>query len=117
MTVTRFGAAGALSAVAADVWTESATAKGTYTFSVLTNAAAGTGVIGLNINVQTVTGFTPKNTALFTFTTASLADQVKTLQASVTTLQATVAALTTDYNNVAKKYNKLVKKSKRVALK
>jgi hypothetical protein len=106
LTVTRFGAAGALSTVAADVWTESKTAKGTYTFSVLTTAAAGTGVIGLNIPVQTVTGFTPKNTALFTFTTASLADQVKTLQASITTLQATVAALTVDYNRLATRFNK-----------
>jgi hypothetical protein len=121
LTVTRFGAAGALSAVTADVWKESSTAKGTYTFSVLTTAAAGNGVIGLNIDVQSVTGFTPKNTALFTFTTASLADTVKTLQASVTTLQASVTALTADYNKLAARWNaKVANKTtlkKKVALK
>jgi hypothetical protein len=118
LTVTRFGAAGALSTVTADAWTESATAKGTYTFSVLTTATAGNGVIGLNIDVPAVTALgAPKNSQLFQFTTASLADQVTSLTKQVTDLQASVTALKAEYNDLAKKWNKGKKKSKRVALK
>jgi hypothetical protein len=115
LAVTRFGAAGALSAVAADVWTESTTAKGTYTFSVLTTATPGAGVIGLSIPVIAITGLAaPKNTALFQFSTASLAEQVTALQARVTALTADLAALQIikdrkvsklKYNRLARKWN------------
>jgi len=106
LVVTRFGAAGANATTTEGAWTESTTTPGNYTFAVSTTATAGTGIVGLTITPVAVTGFTAKNTALLQFTTASLADQVKTLQASVTTLQATVAALTADYNRLATRFNK-----------
>jgi hypothetical protein len=122
LTVTRFGAASALSDSATGKWLESTTTPGDYTFAVTTSATAGPGVVGLTIAPVAITALgTPKSSLLFQFSTSSLADQVKTLQASVTTLQATVAALTADYNKLAKRFNKLqaAKKApkKKVALK
>ena len=110
ITVTRFGSAVAL-ATGDDAWTEDADNDGTYTFGVTTSATAGSGVIGLKSDILALTGFAkPKDTAFFSFSTSSAAEQV-------TALTAQVAALKSDYNALAKKYNKLVKKSKRVALK
>ena len=109
LTTTRFGAAGALSATTAGAWTESTTTPGNYTFAVLTTATAGTGIVGLNVDVLAVTGFTPKNSVFIQFTTASLATQVTALTAQVTSLQAQLAALTASTVTKAK-YNKLVRK-------
>jgi hypothetical protein len=121
MSVTRFGAASGLSDTATGKWLESTTSKGDYTFAVTTSATAGTGIVGLTISPVAITGFVPKNSVFLQFSTASLADQVKTLQASITTLQATVAALTADYNRLATRFNKRydLKKApvKKVALK
>jgi hypothetical protein len=107
LTSTRFGAASALATTDAGKWKEGTTAAtaGIYTFAVTTSATAGTGAVGLSIDPVAITGFTAKSTLFFQFTTASLADQVKTLQASVTTLQASVTALTADYNALAKRWN------------
>ena len=118
LTVTRFGAADALSATATGKWLESTTTDGVYTFAVTTSATAGPGVVGLTIAPVAITALgAPKNSLLVQFSTASLATQVTNLTTQVATLTTAVATLTADFNSVAKKYNKLVKKSKRVALK
>jgi hypothetical protein len=118
LTVTRFGAADALSSTTAGAWKESTTTPGNYTFAVTTTATAGAGVVGLKIDVLAITGLAaPSNSALLTFSTASLATQVTELTKQVTDLQASVTALKAEYNDLAKKWNKGKKKSKRVALK
>ena len=113
LTGSYLGAASALSADTEEDWEESTTSPGTYTFAVTTGATAGSGVIGVKITTAptkiTALG-TPKDSLFVTFSTSSMAEQVKALTASVATLKA-------DYNALAAKYNKLVKKSKRVALK
>jgi hypothetical protein len=78
--------------------------------------------ISLSLNITPVSlvaaGWPAPVKSLFTTVSAgSVADQLKTAQASVATLTASVAALTADFNALAAKYNKLVKKSKRVATK
>jgi hypothetical protein len=115
---TFFGAANALSD-APDDWTESATSKGTYTFSVTTKATAGQGAIGLTIAPVKVAAFgDPKSSQFLTFNTASLASQITALTAQVAALQATVAKRVTKkrYNTLARKWNAAFP-SQKVALK
>jgi hypothetical protein len=118
LTVTRFGAASALSSTTAGSWTEGTTAAtaGNYTFAVTTSATAGTGVVGLTISPLAVTALgTPKSSLLLQFTTASLATQVTTLQGQVNALAAQLAALQIikdekvsklKYNRLARKWNR-----------
>jgi hypothetical protein len=115
-TLTLFGSASA-AATGDDAWTESTTDAGTYTFGVTTSATAGSGIVGLALTTAatkiTALG-TPTANAFFSFSTASLADQV-------TALTASVAALKADYNALAAKWNKRVASKtapkKKVALK
>ena len=99
---TFFGAADALSA-SPDDWTESATSKGTYTFSVTTKATAGQGAIGLTIDPVKVAVFgDPKSSQFLTFNTASLADQVTLLQAQIADMRTKARSVT------LKRWNDLV---------
>jgi hypothetical protein len=115
LTATTFGVARDLGTGDTYGWVEDEDAAGTYTFSVATSDTAGSGVIGLTRTITKVTALgTPKDSAYFSFSTASLASQV-------TTLTAQVAALTADYNALAAKWNKRVASKtapkKKVALK
>jgi hypothetical protein len=116
LTLTLFGSASA-AGTGDDAWTESTTSAGTYTFGVTTSATAGAGIVGLKLTsaaVKVTALGTPTPNAFFSFSTASLADQV-------TALTASVAALKADYNALAAKWNKRVASKtapkKKVALK
>jgi hypothetical protein len=117
LTLTAFGSATLTEGSGADAWTESTTDAGLYTFGLTTTATAGQGAIGVapkTAPVSIAALGAPKAAQFLTFSTASLADQVKTLQASVTALQTAVANSVTKakYNNLVKRFNKITKGKK-----
>jgi hypothetical protein len=94
-----------------NVWTESTTAPGTYTFGVQTTATAGTAAIGVStktVPVKPTNLAAPAYTQFFTVTTASLSAQVTALQAQVAALTAQLQATVTKakYNKLAKRWNR-----------